>query len=263
VNAVATSLSEALLNAATGYAQRGWPVFPAKSKRPLLKHGLLEASTDPTVVQRWWGDGLFPEAQIGVRTGAISGLLVLDVDGDDGADSLHDAERSYSALPRTATVRTPGGGAHYYLAHPGGEIRNSAGRLGTGLDIRGDGGYVIAPPSVDAEGRRYEPDDRAPLAPCPPWLLALIAGGSNGQRQATNPSVWLSIVRGGLPEGQRNDGTARFVGHLLRRYVDPELVAELAHLVNARNRPPLDGEEVDRIVASVLDREMRRRGMAA
>lgn len=246
------------LEAALRYAGRGWPVFPCRARRkvPLTAHGLKDATTDADEIRSWWRQ--WPDANVAVRTGSVSGLVVIDVDGDDGVASLRALEREHCTLPRTASVVTPRGGQHFYLAHPGVPVSNSAGRLGAGLDVRGEGGYVVAPPSIGPTGRRYEPDERAPLAPAPWWLVEHLSGPESGHAR-TPANEWISIVRDGLPEGQRNAGLARLVGHLLRRYVDPYLVAELAHLVNRRNRPALDADEVDRIVKSIARRELQRR----
>ncbi len=179
---------------------------------------------------------------------------MLDVDGEEGAASLRALEREHGFLPRTASVVTPRGGSHFYFRHPGVNVPNDAGKLGVGLDVRGENGYIAAPPSVGVNGRRYEPDERAPLAEMPGWLLELLRTPENTIRRAP-PSEWIAIVRDGLSEGQRNDGLTRLVGHLLRRYVDVDLVAEIAQLVNSRCRPPLDAGEVDRIVDSVAGLE--------
>ena len=261
-----------LLTAALRYAGRGWPVFPlhtaadgrcscgeqrctSPAKHPRTRHGLRDATTRVETIRVWW---LRLPSNIGIRTGAASGLVVLDVDGEDGAESLRALEREHGALPRTASVVTPRGGSHFYFRHPGVDVPNSAGKLGVGVDTRGENGYITAPPSIGANGCRYEPDERAPLAEMPGWLLERLRTPQNAFRRAP-ASDWIAIVRDGLNEGQRNDGLTRLVGHLLRRYVDVDLVAEIAHLVSSRCRPPLDAGEVDRIIDSVAGRELRRR----
>lgn len=245
--------------AALGYARRGWPVFPVQpgGKAPLVAHGLHDATRDPAEIAASWSR--CPDAGVAIRTGAVSGLVVLDVDGDDGHDRLHELERAHGELPRTASVHTPRGGQHLYFQHPGHEVRNSASRLGPALDVRGDGGYVVAPPSRGANGRRYEPDEQAPVAPLPGWLMTLLAPQQGGSRRSREPvNTWLRIVAG-VARGERNTSLTRLVGHLLARDVDVRLVAELARLVDSRNTPPLGGTEVDRIVESIAGRELRRR----
>lgn len=257
-------MTNELLQAALRYAGRGLPVFPCerRGKRPRTANGLLDASTDAGQIERWWrANG---NANVAVVTGPASGLLVIDVDGDDGAEALRGLEREHGPLPRTTSVVTPRGGAHYYLRYPTGrgEIRNSAGLLGPGLDVRGAGGYVLMPPSQGANGRRYEPDERAPLAEPPGWLLQRLSGPQNGSRR-TPASEWVAIARDGLTEGQRNQGLTRLVGHLLAKDVDARLVLELAQLVNQRCRPPLAPSDVERIVESIAGRELRKRRIGA
>ena len=250
----------ALLDAALRYASRGWPALPCRprGKVPCTKHGLKDATRDRGLIEAWWAQ--WSDANVAVRTGRVSGLVVLDVDGDDGTTSLRTLGRAHGPLPRTATVVTPRGGQHFYFAHPGVPVPSSAGKLGIGLDVRGEGGYVIAPPSIGTGGRRYEPDERAPIAPMPAWLLERLPDRNGDGRERMPASEWLGMLRNGVPEGQRNDHLARFVGHLLRRYVSVDLVAELTHLVNVhRCQPPLPRDEVDRIIDSIAEREANRR----
>jgi hypothetical protein len=219
------------------------------------------------MIERWWGR-IWPDANIGARTGEASGLVVVDIDGEEGADSLVELESRHGQLPRTATVKTPRGGAHIYFQHPGVEVRPSVGELAPQVDVRGDGSYVLVPPSLGPNGRRYEPDEQAPLAPLPDWLLARIAAAPEA-RDAAPASDWTRILRDGVAEGKtgrngelegRNQHLARLVGHLLRRWVDVDVVAELAHLVNEhRFRPPLPADEVERVIESSAGRELHRR----
>ena len=168
---------------AHAYASRGWRVLPIKpgEKRPPMGAWQKAATTDPDLIDTWWTQ-LYRDHGVGVATGSGSGIFVLDVDvADDkgGDDTLADLEDRYGALPDTPTVLTPSGGVHQYFKIPDGiEIRNDAGRrLGQGLDIRGEGGQVVAPPTaraVDAyewvgETWRLEPAD------APRWLIERIA----------------------------------------------------------------------------------------
>lgn len=143
--------------AALRIAEKGRPIFPCRpgGKEPLTEHGHLDATTDPRKITAWWTR--WPDANIAMPTGRRSGVFVLDVDPDKGGfESLATLLAANSELPHTATVKTGGGGRHYYFKYPddGTTIPNSAGRIGRGLDVRGEGGYVLLPPSV-TEGR-YE-----------------------------------------------------------------------------------------------------------
>lgn len=134
--------------------------------------GLTVASVDPATIEGWWRR--WPSANLAIRTGAVSGLVVLDVDpGHGGDESLEALLSDHGPLPPGTVVRTGSGGRHFYFGHPGGVIRNDAGRrLGPGLDIRSDGGYVIAPPSSHTSGTKYRWESRDRHLPNPPdWLL--------------------------------------------------------------------------------------------
>ncbi len=248
----------ALAEAALSIAGRGRPVFPCapRDKRPLTPNGLHGATTALHTVETWWHR--WPDANVAMPTGAASGFVALDVD-PDGHETLRELEAKHGRLPVTWSAKTPRGGSHYLFRHPGRPVRNSAGQIGPGLDFRGDGGFIVVPPSIGANGRSYEVDEETAAAPMPAWLLALVTEPERTERATTPAEEWVAMVRDGIPEGARNANLARLVGHLLARNVDARLVLELARLVNTRGRPPLDPREVDRVVASIAGREVRRR----
>ncbi len=123
-----------LLAAALRFASKGIPVFPCRpgGKEPLVSGGFKAATRDPRKIRMWWSR--WPDANIGVPTGAASGILALDVDegGDETLDRL--IGRNGGELPETLAITTGGGGRHYWFAYPEREVRNSAKRLGPGLD---------------------------------------------------------------------------------------------------------------------------------
>ena len=137
-------------------------------KHPRTPHGVKGATTDENRNREWWGR--WRDANVGIATGRPSGLVVVDIDpahgGVDTIDGLV-AERQDAGWLVTLTVHTGGGGFHLYFRHPGGAVSSSVGRLGPGVDVRGDGGLVVAPLSVHASGRRYH------WAPEPGALLPL------------------------------------------------------------------------------------------
>jgi hypothetical protein len=162
-----------VLEHALGYAERGWAVFPlfeiqegrcaceksdctSQGKHPRVPGGLKSATLEAETIRQWWKK--WPDANIGIATGRVSGLLVVDVDhgpAKDGYASLKSLEADNGSLPRAMTVLTGGGGLHIYLASPDAEIRNSTSKLAPHIDIRGEGGYVVAPPSRHISGNRY------------------------------------------------------------------------------------------------------------
>lgn len=177
--------------AALGYAQRGWHVLPVAwadgpdrcgcgradcrsiGKHPLTPHGIDDATTDPETIAEWWDR--WPRAGVAIRTGAISGLWVLDVDG--GEEGLRDLARVCLAVgegPHCLTCETGGGGLHFYLRWPG-SPRGNRTRWHGRLDTRGDRGYVIAPPTVHRSGRPYTWSDSGGRLGDPAWLDRALA----------------------------------------------------------------------------------------
>jgi hypothetical protein len=242
--------------AAFDYLGRGWAVIPiqARGKRPLVTWIEYQSRLPRREeVEAWFGRGT--SHNLGIVTGVVSSLVVLDVDPAHGGDSsLADLERRHGPLPRTTESRTGGGGRHLYFSHPRGHVPNRVG-LAAGLDIRGDGGCVVAPPSVHPNGNRYawlpgrSPAAVAPAA-LPVWLLQLVR--PTGPRMGHPPEHWRRLVEAGVAEGERNDTIASLAGHLLWYDVDVEVVLELMLAWNRmRCRPPLPDEEVARVVGSI------------
>jgi hypothetical protein len=238
------------------YLRRGWSVIPIRphDKRPAIRwmefqHRL--ATEDE--IREWYRH--WPEGNVGIVTGAISSLVVVDVDPKhDGDASLEALIREHGPLPHTIEAETGGGGRHLYFSHPGGVVRNKVG-LAPGIDLRGDGGCVVAPPSIHASGKTYawlpgHDPRKASLASLPNWLLMAISGSR--QRQGHPLEYWRQLVKEGVPKGERNNTIASFTGHLLWHGVDPDVAQELMLCWNrVRCRPPLSDEEVIRTVESI------------
>lgn len=177
-----------LISAALDYAKHGSFVFPAKfvGKKKLgqtsaeKSNGNLWGFTNnPDEIRQYWRR--WPGAAIGLPTGAVNGLFVVDVDTPDGHDhdgreSLIRLEVQHGALPRTSMAESPTGSRHYYFKQPPDvTIPCSASKLGPGIDVRGDGGFVIAPPSVRPDHGEYRWINQVPVADAPNWLLDLVA----------------------------------------------------------------------------------------
>ena len=252
--------SEAL-TAALRYAARGWRVFPVHAmgagrcscgkvvcpspgKHPRTPNGVKDATTDPATVRQWWQQ--WPAANVAIATGA--GLMVLDIDPDKGGDeSLEDLQR-VGRLPETLEVMTGGGGRHYYLETRE-AVSNSASKLGPGLDIRGAGGYVVAPPSNHASGGRYEweglTDGVGALGVAPGWLVDLCTARPDTVVHFSRAEQWA--------EGSRNTMITQWGGLLLRHGVTAEEMPELLGVLNYSRckGQPLGRAEVEQIAASV------------
>jgi hypothetical protein len=256
-----------MLAAALKYAARGWPVFPVHTtrdgrctcahddckqvaKHPRTPRGFKDATTDAATIRAWWS--AHPNANIGIPTGAVSGLVALDVDRKGGGEhAIAALEDDYSPLPDTAQDRTGGGGRHIFFKHPGVEVRNrqNPNPLRPGLDVRGDGGYVLVPPSLHASGKRYEWSDAAggEIASLPPWLRAELVT-ANGTRPREAPA-------GKVAEGNRHGALVALAGRM-RRVGSPQAEIEAAlHAFNRANcNPPKSDAEIRKIAADIPKR---------
>jgi hypothetical protein len=240
----------------------GYRVFPCipGTKHPITQHGFKDASTDPAQIERWWSR--HPRANVGI---AAEGLLVVDIDGADNPWP-GDPDRAADLAGAGAVALTPRGGRHYLFRRPEGKSwKCSTSKLAPGVDVRTDGGYIVAAPSEIEEGpyrwgEGLELDDPLEQLPDPPaWLVAeldvLVAPESNG---AAHGSPTLSHVAAGdaeangIPAGQRNATLARLAGTMRRVGMGrPEIAAALHQTNRTRCEPPLADAEVDRIAASI------------
>ena len=212
-----------LLRAARYYTlQLDLPIFPlqSNSKIPATSNGFKDATTHELAVCQWWKDT--PSANLGLPTGQRSGLFVLDVDPKNGGlDSI----AKLPEIPPTRTARTPSGGFHYFFRWQA-PLGNSAGKLGPGLDTRGEGGYVVVPPSI-IDGKRYEWMNEDDPADVPEWLLQRLlpppstpprnpierrlvsASQLVGDPRRAKAATTLIERASDLAEGERNSGTFR------------------------------------------------------
>ena len=246
----------AIRQAALDYVARGWSavVLRPRDKFPRIRWEPYQYRVaDPAEVERWFDR--WPDSNIGIVTGQVSGLVVVDVDPRHGSeDSIAAWDSAGRILPETVEAATGGGGRHLYFRAPTVFLRNRVG-LAPGIDLRANGGLVVAPPSIHPSGGRYlwrpgcAPGDRAPAA-LPDWLCRMASGA--GVRSGHSLDHWRKLVSEGVPEGTRNNTMASLAGHLLWHGIDPQVTLELLLCWNrTRCRPPLDDAEVAGVVASI------------
>lgn len=230
---------------AQAYAQRGWQSFPLKPKEktPFLKWADV-ATCDEKMITGWFDN--YPDANIGIACGSRSGIVVLDVDaGHGGYESLTKLIERFGALPKTPVSKTGSGGEHIIFRHPGVEIRNSTGKLGQGLDIRGDGGYIVAPPSIHPNGNVYEWAVDTELADMPEWMIELL-------KEAPKPET-KTAKNGEIIEGGRNDYLTRMAGAMRRKNFSEDAIFAALQIDNREKcRPPLSDGEILQIAKSVM-----------
>lgn len=243
-----------LLKTVLGYARKNIPAFPCDGgKRPLTPHGFKDATTDPERIREWWSR--WPRANIGVPTGESSGLLVIDLDPREGG-SVEVLEQS-GEVPPTLMAKTGGGGVHLYYRYPEEvTVRNSAGKLAAGVDVRGEGGYVVVPPSYTSGA--YEWSQRRELAEPPQWMIEKLTAPApdrenreGGSRQPQRRHGEIFELPETIPSGERNDRLFRF-GCSLRAmgYALAGIEEELRRANRERCSPPISEEESRKIARS-------------
>jgi hypothetical protein len=165
-----------------------------RDKLPAIRGGFYSATTNPETIKRHWR---IPDRNIGIPTGSPSGFWVLDIDGSEGEAVLDDLQRKYGPLPSTREAITGGGGRHLLFKYTG-PIQTTVGRIAPGIDTRGDGGYIVAPPSIHPSGRPYAwRCSYDQLATAPDWLVRLAR-----TKPSTISERALAAVRSSRPNGQ-------------------------------------------------------------
>jgi len=231
------------------------PIFPVNGnindkryKAPLTRNGFKDASTDDVRILTWWEQ--YPTAMLGLATGQCSGVYVIDVDvkNIDGFKSLEELQAELGQLPETFTVKTISGGMHlcYKTSEPI-EIPCSANPK-TGIDFRGDGGYIVYAESENSEGKRYEIVKNLPMADLPLNYVEFFQKKQKKEEAELNNGV--------IAEGGRNVVLTSLVGTFLGKGVTGEQLLKLAHIMNKEIcKPPLPDWEVDTIVESIGKRD--------
>lgn len=248
------------LLSATGLVEAGFSVFPL---HPMLKipavpkrdggRGCLDATQDLSIIRQW--ARRFPNANVGIGAGAASGIIVIDLDPKHGsAETVAALKAAGKHFGQTVCARTARGGWHLYFQHVPG-ISNSVGKLGGGLDVRSDAGYVVAPPSVTADGayRWAVAPGEVPYAPLPAWVVEALTpkprrvfvNSSRARRSRTDHLFGFVAT---APEGRRNAllfWAACRIGELGQ--LDS---AAHAQLINAAQSSGLDRTEAEKTVQS-------------
>ncbi len=277
--------TERVLKYALHYAGKLWPVLPlhtlttktqictcrqgpvctSYAKHPVPMNGVKAATTDTTIIQQWWQK--HPRANIGIATG--HGLLVVDIDPRHGG-SLEQLAKRFS-LPDTAMVQTGSAGWHLYFAYEG-ELKNSVGKLGEGIDIRGTHGYVVAPPSLHVSGNYYAWANQLPPTPLPQSLLDALCSPMKSKiypsaqlsllehmtntplplEPVTNATQLVSLAKtSAIPEGKRNSALLSMAGALRNQGATIDAISQALNAINSvQCVPPLSTAEVKRIAES-------------
>lgn len=251
---------------ALAYAKKGLAVFPVCAwgntkedfKKPLTKNGCRDATTNISQINKWWGK--YPSANIGIATGSISGgLFVIDLDVDveqgvDGRDTLKEWEKQHGKIPDDTWVSITGRGGYHIFFKDSSKVRNRTGLL-EGIDIRGEGGYIVAPPSLHFNGRRYEWEqspEEFDLMASPSIVFELLNQfPENGERKSFElPET--------IPDGQRTDYMVRMVCSMQAKGASDETIKVAVRTENEiKCNPPLSDKELEREVFPALKRYVK------
>jgi bifunctional DNA primase/polymerase-like protein/primase-like protein len=240
--------------AAQDYWQRGWSVIPVepRGKKPLIawKRYQTKRATEEDLDDWFADDG----PNLGIVTGSISGIAVLDVDTQEAMRFALARGLGDSYLPIAET----GKGWHLFYAMPPGLRNVQADPAWPGIDLRAEGGYVVAAPSIHASGAVYRWRAQGPLIPMQPWMLTH-AKAQDGQRLLSPGPI------GEIPDfrmetvgvGKRNTTLAKLAGHLMAAGLPDETVTLMAQAWNATNTPPLDLSELSQTIRSIRQSDTR------
>jgi putative DNA primase/helicase len=221
------------------YAGHDWPIFPVKprGKEPLTPDGFKSATTDPAQIVKWLET--WPKANWACVPGQ-TGHVVIDIDGQDGEK----AAQALGLLSKPTLTVLTARGRHLWFKHPGGTIGNAP--LAPHLDVRGDHGYVLLPPSIHPSGKRYRWVGKVTEAlPPPPAVLAKLTNG-DGQKVAAAPPLPERI-----PEGKRNQVFTSAAGTMRRRGMSEAAILAALTEENVRCVPPLAADELAAIAKSM------------
>ena len=239
-----------------------------KCKRPLISWKEYQTRL-PTEVEicQWFEQN--PDANIGIVTGKFSNLVVFDLDSED-AVAYAEFEGGFPDTPKVKT----GKGYHIYMRHPGFEIRNSVNKK-LDIDIRADGGFVVAPPSIHGSGRQYQWEPGFSIhnikpAACESWMIEYLQNISSPDKQkpTSKPAVkppqgdpgtcnndsetlYVELLKNGAQEGMRNQSATKLVGHLFAKGMAADEIWTILQLWNSKNTPPIDHSELRKIFESV------------
>ena len=250
-----------MLNSALHYASMGWKVFPLAQGSKVPREGskgVHDATTDEQQINEWWSTE--PSANIGIATGQESNLIVIDVDGDPGMQSMRQV---VPQLPKehTRVIKTPNGYHLYYLYNP--SFHTGAGFM-TGLDVRSDGGYVVAPPSLVNDTQYYVRPDRYvdPIAidVAPDVFLARYRNGATPEPETEHPTWVSDLLANGVEEGQRDQRAASLAGYFHSKGLPDDVIETIMTPFADNCTPPFDMRNLRKVIQSVSRYEVEDKG---
>ncbi len=248
---------DTLISALT-YLENGFSIIPLakSSKTPCIHSWKKYQSQLPTTeeVKQWFTDN--PDANIGIVTGKVSNLVVIDLDSEKAIETF----RQHNWFDECGVVKTSRG-YHLYFQYPDFEVRNAV-KIETDIDIRGEGGYVVAPPSIHESGKQYTWEKRSILTQDPaklPQAIIQYLQNQNGKTASNNSQpakdTLDDIFTKGCQEGKRHDAGIRIAGRYFNKGLNETEVLSIMHGWNAKNKPPLPDQDIVQIVENISKHE--------
>lgn len=251
-----------MLEAALSYAKMGLAVIPLHGKRPFFDNWVEVATSEPKTVERWWTQG--PHDNIGIATGPKSKVFVFDVDPRNGGkDTYEMLQEEHGAFPDTWQVVTGGGGIHLYFRYPAFSIKSVSG-VYPGIDIKGDGGQVVAPPSIHPDTHApYEwdgltPFERQRIAEAPPWLLERL------EQNLPRKTVGMGPLPLKIHYGVQHQTLVSFAGKMRQLGLDEEEIFQATQMINTRRcERPGPQQNIRQIAHSMMRYQPAERSLIA
>lgn len=254
-------MTESMKDWALQYAGMGFAVFPIKprDKTPLTSHGFKDATTNKDMISSWWDK--YPDANIAVATGSrSSGLVVIDLDrredkGIDGYEMLIDWQKEHGNLPDTWQSITGGGG--YHLFYRDSAINRSRAKLYSGVDVRGEDGYVVVPPSIHSSGNCYTweigPGDGVGITQADNTVMDFLMGSVPEEKEQHRFKMTDTI-----PEGERHKALIALIGSEKARGIGNDAIRQTVRSENQEKCiPPLTDIELEKEIFPALTRDWK------
>ena len=244
-----------MLETALEYEKRGWSVIQLKSrdKAPRIDWQEFQSRcATPDEIKQWWLE--YPLGNVGIVCGEVSGIVVIDIDDIDKAD-----KRILTEMPTGYQVKTGGGNRHAYFKLPP-DVRIASRRL-LGIELKGEGSQVVAPPSIHPSGESYILNQDGELRELPKWFLNILQGDENKIPDESNnyeKSVdWVATYWDGLSEGERNVAATKLAGYYIGSGLKKDEVVTILNAWNRFNKPPLPEKEILIVINSIEAKHRR------
>ena len=255
-----------LLETALGYNELGWSTILARKQDKLpIKAWKKYQTTLPTTKEIKSDCSQYPESNLAIITGTLSGIIVIDIDSAEGREAYIAECGEIHETIQAKTGRADGQGLHLFFKHPGDGLYANMAKVFPGIDVRGDGGYVIAPPSIHESGNTYEWQNIHPiedglddLMELPEEVKEMLLKKDPTKTPNNRPkdtTEWVNDILLGVDKGERNQACARLTGYYAKVGHNFSEIESILSMWNDRNKPPMEFKEIRKVFTSIISRE--------